>query len=124
MTTMTDLPTVNQELFTKIRDQIEAYPDTHNQAVWESSYCNTTRCTAGWAIHFTHPNEKDIYTSLNLHYTRDGGFENTGKKLLGLTDDEAEYLFYTSEEEALAMIQHYADNGRDGFIIPEEDEDY
>ncbi len=42
----------NRELFQKIHDQITGHPETHNQDSWES-LCGTTRCVAGWAVHFT-----------------------------------------------------------------------
>lgn len=122
MTAMTDLPTVNQALFTKIRDEIEAHPEAHEQDVWETEYasCGTARCTAGWAVHFTHPEDKSIFLTIQRPEYRDG-FESAGKMLLGLTSAEAEYLFYADNDEALEMIQHYADNGREGFVVPQED---
>lgn len=122
--TMTDLPTVNQELFTKIRDEIEAHPDTHNQDVWESSsypVCGTVRCTAGWALYFTHPEDRTIYDTIVRPEYVNLGFKGAGKKLLGLTNAEAEYLFYADNDDALAMIQHYAVTGREGFVVPQED---
>lgn len=119
-----DMPEVNKELFGKIWNQILLHPDTHYQDTWETAYnvCGTTRCTAGWALHFTHPEDKSIYDTICRPEYANQGFEMSGKKLLGLTQQEAAYLFYADEAEALDMITHYARQGREGFDLPEDDD--
>lgn len=118
------MPDVNQELFGKVYNQITQAPEAHNQDVWESEYsaCGTVRCTAGWALYFTHPEDQTIYKTIQRDAYVRLGFEGAGKMLLGLTSAEANYLFYSDNDEALDMIAHYAEHGREGFTVPVRDE--
>jgi hypothetical protein len=40
-------PTPNAELAYAVLDQIDAHPETWNQATWD---CGTSACIAGWAV--------------------------------------------------------------------------
>lgn len=113
-------PQVNIDLFKQIRDRIKAHPEEHDNWSWEYSgaECGTTRCTAGWAIHFQNPNQRIRETQAQLGYR---SYTEAGRDLLGLTRDEAEYLFFNDNEEALAMVEHYAECGREGWVFPEEE---
>lgn len=117
-----ELPEVNRELFAEIRDSIKADPFAHNQSLWEAvepaAVCGTTRCTAGWAIWL---NDPDPLTSLDDKIEALGldSAADAGQDLLGLTEDEREYLFYQSNHNAKAMIEHYAEHGREGWEFPE-----
>jgi hypothetical protein len=119
------LPEVNKELFAKIRDQIEAEPDRFNQDIWETYYgeeyneCGTARCTAGWAIFLTHPGQPIYETRIELYSSL--GYSGAGQLLLGLTDEEMEYLFYTDNEPAQEMLEHYAVHGREGWELPADE---
>ena len=126
MTTATELPEVNRELFRQIRDWIKTHPSSHDNWMWESSYgnpeCGTTRCTAGWAIHFAYPGYRYIREALD-HHGNGAGYSGFGRELLGLTYPEAEYLFYCDNEPAMEMIEHYAECGREGWELPDGYED-
>lgn len=44
-----------KELRAKVLAQITSEPDTHDQYVWETvTSCGTSRCVAGWALHFAY----------------------------------------------------------------------
>lgn len=121
---MTTLPEVNQGLFRKIRDGLKAHPESHDNDSWEilardalgrPLECGTTRCTADWAIWFQHPGQPIRAT---LDELPDNSFSEAGGRLLGLTYHEAEYLFYNDNELAMAMIEHFAEKGREGWAFP------
>ena len=47
------MPELNIPLFQKIHAQITRDPGSHDQGSWEAvGECGTTRCIAGWALHF------------------------------------------------------------------------
>jgi len=113
------LPEVNRDLFKRIRDRIREHPEWHDNWGWERTdpECGTTRCVAGWAIHFQNPTQDIGETQRQLGYRR---YSQAGRDLLGLTKEEAEYLFYNDNEEAMAMVEHFAENGREDWVFPEE----
>jgi hypothetical protein len=104
---------VNRELFKKVYDQIAEHPDTHWQGDFEADVedgaggyredgvpvCGTTRCVAGWALHFSGQRVND-----SLDPGRDAA------RLLGLSVDAASVLFSGSlpETEAVALVRFYA----------------
>lgn len=127
---MTDnLPEINQALFQKIHDQITFHPETHEQISWvvfdedypngdsdnrpsDGTICGTTRCVAGWAVWFS--GYGHVYKYNCDHPDAPESWSTLGAKLLGLTDDEAGYLFLdTTNEQAAKLVERYALKGRD-----------
>ncbi|KPI09892.1 hypothetical protein OV450_3383 [Actinobacteria bacterium OV450] len=114
---MTDPPVLNQEMFQRIRDQITMYPETHAQWSWEdtASWCGTTRCVAGWALHFTNPNQNVFKTAAQM--CPDDSDDYVGEaaaKILGLTPLEAKQLFYhAGDSRAVELVEQYALKGRE-----------
>ncbi|MFF8831322.1 hypothetical protein [Streptomyces sp. NPDC015131] len=119
-------PEINRELFQKIHDQITMHPQTHDQGGWDSGpdICGTTRCVAGWAMHFLNPNQRTDTTARELALaagvfeddnliTTSVAYEVGGAKALGLTDSEAGDLFYSADNRARRMVELYALKGRD-----------
>ena len=78
--------------------------------------CDTTRCVAGWAVWLQNPTQP---ISRTLNELPDSSYSLAGMRLLGLTPYETNYLFFETENsEALAMVEHYAENGREGWEFP------
>lgn len=113
----------NLDLFKEIYEQIKD-PAKLDMGSWEgTSVCGTTRCVAGWAVHLTtgepirgdgatlsytwHPSVEELGRSLlggaNYSLVRIGG------ALLGLDHDQASALFYSENEEALAVVKAFAE---------------
>lgn len=116
----------NRKLFYQIADIIETYPERHDQNSWienpvgevpdssiiydgEEISCGTNQCIAGWAViienggltgldedevfHFNNGNElplASVYDDIDT-------VPSIAKTILGLNDDEASNLFYTTE---------------------------
>lgn len=108
------MPEINRELFQKIYDQISQHPETHWQGWWETTEnaCGTTRCVAGWAVHFQNTEQDTYSTCCDLGYN--GNHEIAGRELLGLTNEEAYELFYmTTDAQAAEQVELYALKGRE-----------
>lgn len=44
----------NAELAYRVLDHIEAHPEQHHQGSWwRASYCGSSGCYAGWAVHLS-----------------------------------------------------------------------
>lgn len=123
---------LNTELFKKIHDVISITPEQFDMAGWEDtdSGCGTTRCVAGWAIHFSleggnlydgRGDHTDALIALakkvgsKVTMDRQGyeyvDLETLGGKLLGLEAGQ-KGVFYVSEDRA-AMFVELAAEGRD-----------
>lgn len=122
----------NQELFQKIHDQITQHPGTHDQDSWES-YCGTTRCVAGWAVHFSNgerdlwvrsmfgrltPSTKELFQRVlaDQHVRQEPGseaVERTARTLLGLNAWQARGLFYGASRVEARELVKLAAEGRD-----------
>lgn len=111
---------MNTDLMLEIAERIEAQPDLFDltdffepkDGVPEDEMlpttgdqfvvsCNTTACVAGWAI---------VVAQNTTNYWEMGGYHahhNTGRDLLGLTEQEANYLFYAGNPKS--VWQRYAD---------------
>lgn len=99
---------INRELFRKVYDQITAHPETHDQDEFESS-CGTTRCVAGWALHFYNPNQDIRQTAFEINDSVHGGPGNAARKILGLSEHQAGRLFYeVSDKEAVEIVKKCA----------------
>lgn len=116
----------NTEMFTRIMNQISDHPETHNQASWEwaVSSCGTTRCVAGWALHFWGVDQG--FGHLDLDYLRaeyvkanpavrcwpsaGATYVEIGADILGLENSEAHHLFVEiqDQDEAFDLVSKYA----------------
>lgn len=130
---------INTELFALVRDAIKGQPGRHDQSTWESvlsNECGTTRCVAGWAIHLTtgekvfrwEPGLGFIEVSpsvraLAAEHGVQGDDDQDGMdlipglaaSLLGLTETQADILFYAENEKALTCVELAADGNLYGF---------
>lgn len=120
-----------QELALAVRKLIENHPENWQQAVWygyeshdldvadirrsmESGECGTIACVAGWAAILMSPEgtrlrENPLASNLDsVQYPNGGGasIRNIAEAALGLTDDEADYLFepQRTKEEVIAIL--------------------
>lgn len=119
--------TYNVPLFRKIYRQITEHPETHDQRAFESTYCGTQRCIAGWAValHFGLGVGESIYRSraVKKHATVNGGYGGVmadngvwlsdtahhAADLLNLPYNEAAKLFYyMNDEGAVEKCRQYA----------------
>lgn len=113
----------NLDLFKEIYEQIKD-PAKLDMGSWEgTSVCGTTRCVAGWAVHLT-TGEPIMGNGATLSYTWHPSVEalsrrllgdaryslsRIGGALLGLDRDQASVLFYSQNEEALAVVKAFAE---------------
>lgn len=116
----------NTELFRKIHEVIAPAPgviawDLFNMSTWEDgdNSCGTTRCVAGWAIHYA-TDGAPLYNPsgtghsaavVNLAIRLGAGrynddtvdLEDLGAKILGLEGSDRQ-LFYVDEERAVDFV--------------------
>lgn len=126
------MPELNIPLFQKIHAQITRDPESHYQGSWETvNECGTTRCLAGWALHFEAHGNVYEYSSggfatgwsaqmRTLFASRDDledcwTVHRLARHLLGLTRDQAGRLFYSDDEMAAEAVRLAADGDLDGF---------
>lgn len=93
-----------REVAGKTESQIRLHPETHDQETWVS-ICGTTACAAGWAckvagLHEFHVNDGSrdaFHPAMQYYVTNQHGVREfigvTASKLLGLNNDEQEWLF-------------------------------
>lgn len=95
---------LNIELFRKIRDRIQAIPESYNQQVWMTGSteapCGTAACIAGEAIICAAPSVEQGVKDLRRHIADDNAPE-TAADLLGLegdwyNEDEGEAAIFSS----------------------------
>lgn len=94
---------LNIELFKKIREKIATTPDAYDQETYgrrnDYAPCGTAACIAGWACVLGEAEPLETVRSLHERYVS-GDKEivkripSTAKRLLGLTQEEADVLFY------------------------------
>lgn len=109
----------NYSLIRQVRDHIVANPNEHNQDQWGiRTPCKTTHCAAGHAVIIA--GARPIWEVNGDHYQMYGAeWRNrrwsTGElaqHLLGLTDDEADELFYGFDDAgALDMLDRFVKEG-------------
>lgn len=110
----------NTALFDQIADQIEKQPELWNQGEWEEELgCETTRCIAGWAVHFsgmfivTESVFDDVGLNTYLGTTRD-----EAERVLGITPAEGAVLFFgiddtVADAKSVARWLREVGRGRD-----------
>ena len=119
---------LNREAFQKIHQVISVQPKRLVMSSWEDedefSECGTTRCVAGWAVHFNvdgggpsdevkelarnHGLDFDDFSTASL-------FEQLGANLLGLSTREARTVFYLPNDVARALVRLAARGDDVGF---------
>lgn len=110
---------INVELLEKVRDKIRENPQAHHQANWGfKSECGTTHCIAGWAAALDGAVmdwEEDGFGHWYADYVNGGAdhIESYAKEALGLSSEQA-YIFYSSRDEALQMLDVLITEGRRG----------
>lgn len=115
---------MNQELFAKIAEVINDRPHEFDMHSWENDrdpVCGTTRCVAGWAIHFE-TGGQPLYArladglngiSLPVRKLADRlgelvDFRDLGARLLDIDDGDASILFYADNERARQVVDLFA----------------
>lgn len=133
------MPEVNRAMFARIAAQIGDHPETHDQTEWELSpeeradlldlpveECGTTRCVAGWALHFWGVDhglgDKPLFEVCSAYLeehpeVRGGGlswYTEAAAHLLGLGPANAAVLFSASldADEAYDRVVQYANGER------------
>lgn len=107
------------ELWRKIDHQLTTEPESHDQGDFESDDdddCGTSRCVAGWAIHFfSGGGHRSIYAAKReiekRHYQGEGFVHSAtmGRDILGLSQKDSDWLFYdTDNDEAAAYVARKA----------------
>lgn len=108
----------NMDLVDEVMTFLKSNPEKHQQGVWlehideigdghepiapETNFCGTTGCIAGWAVAFAKVHDPDVeiiwtdgggsYVHLPGH-TRCSGVGLAAQEILGLTNDQASYIF-------------------------------
>jgi hypothetical protein len=119
------MPELNLPLFAKIRDQITAHPELHEQSDFEyPSNCGTSRCVAGWAILLDahgRGEQIDSFRESSDYLVDDRSPSDFARQLLGLTYAEADYLFFQAgNKEAVDIVKGCAAGVR--FDVPADEE--
>jgi hypothetical protein len=125
---------LNREAFQKIHEVISVQPERLVMSTWEDDEapesCGTTRCVAGWAVHFAvggaplfadgEPSDKvrSLARDHGIHpgdYDTSTLFEVLGANLLGLSIREGRMLFYLSSNTAGELVRRAAEGDDAGF---------
>lgn len=113
------LAELNTELFRMIDRQITDRPESHDQGTWVGTgACGTTRCIAGWALHFTDPDRdvsvtaRRIIRENNIPLPTPDVIGTAARLVLGLSPSEADALFYSPESRSAELVRQYANGVR------------
>lgn len=122
----------NIPMFTRLMNQLADHPDLHDQTEWETTLeerrewdpdtevCGTTRCFAGWTIHFWGVDQglghlpldgiTGAYMRSHPELSPIGWYSSAAADILGLGPDEANQLFAGSldPEVAFELVSGYA----------------
>jgi len=114
----------NLPLMKEVLDIITLNPELHDQGTYECAIrvptgdiCDTTRCVAGWAIVRSYPNAQGLKAAAEIHYKdsttmgAEGDYFTAGMELLGLSEEEAENLFYLDESSAVEALEYILETG-------------
>lgn len=71
--------------------------------------CGTTLCAAGWACHVTGWTIRSFERLTRGRSARGYTMSRVAAEALGLTEAEANYLFYCSEERAIQLLTKIAE---------------
>lgn len=116
-----------QTMAQRVLDYIHEHPEAHDQKQFfnDTASCGTTMCIAGTALFLEYGIQSD-YEFFDRNF--EGSFTNVAGRLLGLTDYEAEDLFYKMNNEiAVQMLKCIITGDEEGFKayaeVEDEDED-
>lgn len=97
---------VNEPLFRQVVQYIEDNPEQWNQRKFgRLTACGTQHCLAGWAIEFSDGDFQWYTDSLGNGYPKRGDSFLKGRKALGLTNDQAEELFYDTQTDSVDELK-------------------
>jgi hypothetical protein len=125
----------DRELAQKVLDQITAHPELHTQLYFarKRNPCDTAMCVAGWAVQLDDPAAVPVFspgfiipTAMSEVQLGNGDvvdYAHAGQNALGITSDEAEYLFDEDRttDEVVTALTELATFGT--FTVPYVDED-
>lgn len=103
----------NIGLMKRVLDQIETHPETHDQSRWVNT-CRTMACVAGWASILSGDEIIPNYVDGDYRVWVDRRFveiSDRARQLLGLSEDEATDLFFSSEEDAVRLLKKWIADG-------------
>lgn len=93
------MPKLNRKLLEKVRNHIVQVPARLDMSVYvhesDESPCGTQACVAGWAVLLGRHVPKSRW---NTYRPREGEFFHAGRKVLGLTNKEANRLFNSNTD--------------------------
>lgn len=114
-----------KELAQKILDQVGREPHTLYMGAWEDrvddeaydwktdeyvEFCGTTRCVAGWAVHFSAKPGESVRAAVNRIARTElirWDYEEVGAHLLGLDQATAKRLFFElDEQDAVEFLEN------------------
>lgn len=121
---------MNRELFQKIHDVISVDPESFEMTSWETdgTLCGTTRCIAGWAVSiaadgpvfnpdYEAPNAR-VYSGEVYALAESMGIGTAGlsvpclaERLLGLSEHQANAVFFNFDNARMAEYVEAAANG-------------
>lgn len=132
------LDRINADRMEEVADYLEAHPEQHDQSIWyRVESCGTTGCVAGWTsflsgARISEPDLKFHAFGVNVVLDRDAapgtyefghskvGIETYARLELGLTSEEADYLFHirgrgeTDEQAAIRVMRNMVAKVRRG----------
>lgn len=113
-------PDLNVELIRRVRKHVVAYPERHNQCSFKSP-CGVTQCVAGWALTFSgYASEFDGDGDFPCwfwfdHNGREVVPDTAAREVLGLTEIEANVLFFRMNEvDVVRMLDNLLAGKRGG----------
>jgi hypothetical protein len=100
--------TINVPLLRKELDFVTAHPDLHRQNLWaHHGSCGTTACLAGWTVlhagfetEGTYGSQYHVRSATTLQRVGSTFIPTVASKLLGLTWQQGEFLFYSANTVA------------------------
>lgn len=110
----------NYELIKRVYDHVTTHPELHDQEIWgEQKACGTTACIAGHAVMLAGCTPKWRQTGFGLQMSGVEGYDDAvfvgdvAQQLMGLSESEAERLFYyTDESEAIDTLAEILEEDR------------
>lgn len=110
---------MNVELLKKVRDQIRAHPDLHDQSYYGMQLpCGTKHCIAGWAcvLSGAQPVWSAMGTMYDVRYEgRQYASFDLAAELIGLDESQASELFLEFHDNfSLRLLDEAIDAGERG----------
>lgn len=126
---------VNIDPLTRLKVQIVANPQDHDQGTWgmRDAECGTVACAAGWTVLLNRPDVVNAFLGVPLNQgyelslqealrriDPDAYVPQVARDILGLTVDQAHVLFYMAVTRAgvIALIDQLIST--EGAVTPDE----